>query len=74
MIKKKNKIDWSYEKEARIVVFDMHTPRNETIDVYAHYPDYVLKEVIFGHNIPPDKNKWLWIAWLRIIQIIMRFW
>ena len=53
----KNKIDWSYEKESRIVLMDIHKPRNETIDLIAHYPDYVLKEVCFGHNIEKAKKE-----------------
>ena len=54
---KRNKINWSYEKESRVIVIDKEYPRNRKIDVIAHYPDYVLKEVIFGHNIESAKKK-----------------
>ena len=52
----RNKKDWSYERESRIILIDKHSPKNEKIDLIAHYPDYVLTEVIFGHNIEPDKK------------------
>lgn len=53
---KRNKKDWSYEQESRIILTDKHLPRNEKINLKAHYPDYVLKEVLLGHNIPSDKK------------------
>lgn len=49
--------DWSYEQESRIILLDTHFPREEKIDLMIHYPDYVLKEVWFGHNIDCQKKQ-----------------
>lgn len=52
----KNKERWSYENESRVIVFD-YAPRDKgTIDILVHYPDYILSEVYFGHNINPQKE------------------
>ena len=49
--------DWSYEQESRIILLDYHFPREEKIDLMIHYPDHVLKEVWFGHNIDCQKKQ-----------------
>lgn len=52
----RNKKDWSYERESRIILTDKHLPRNEKTDLIAHYPDHVLTEILLGHNIEADKK------------------
>lgn len=53
----KNKVDWSYEKESRVILFDKESPRDKYVNLIAHYPDYVLDEVIFGHKIEESKKQ-----------------
>lgn len=49
--------DWSYEKESRLLYIDKHFPREELIDIKLHYPEYILQEVIFGHNLESSKKE-----------------
>lgn len=53
----KDKVNWSYEEESRVILFDKKNPIDKYVDLIAHYPDYVLDEVIFGHNIEESKKQ-----------------
>lgn len=55
--KKNNRKDWSYEKESRLIYIDKHFPRDELIDIKLQYPEYILQEVIFGHNLATCKKE-----------------
>ncbi len=54
---KNDRKDWSYEKESRLLYIDNHFPREELIDIKLHYPEYILQEVIFGHNLESSKKE-----------------
>ena len=54
---KNDRKDWSYERESRLIYVDKHFPREKLIDIKFPYPDSILQEVIFGHNLDSQKKE-----------------